>query len=92
MTDAATIDGGQAEQGPANGSGMRRPSRFVAMLRSALAGTRLLTRVVRSLFKRVDAHVSHQKTCISFLLLKPRQALMLSGIRSAGAGGGGPGH
>ena len=92
MTDAATIGNEQAEKGPADGSGMQRSSRFVAMLRSALAGTQLLARVVRSLFRRVDVHVAHQQTFISFLLLKPRQALMLAGIRSAGAGGGGPGH
>lgn len=92
MTDKANIDGEQAEQGPAIGSGIQRSDRCIAMLRSALAGTRLLDHVVRSLFKRVDVLVSQNQTFISFLLLKPRQVLMLAGIRCAGAGGGGPGH
>ncbi len=92
MTDKATIDGEQPKQGPVNTSGMLRSCRYIAMLRSALAGTRLLSRVGRSLFKRVDVLVSQNQTFISFLLLKPKQVLMLAGIRCAGAGGGGPGH
>ncbi len=92
MTDKATINGGPAEQAPADGSGMQRSDRLIAILRSVLSGTRLLDRVVRSLSRRINAHVPYQETCISSLLLKPKQALMLAGIRSAGAEGGGPGH
>ena len=92
MTDKATINDEQVEQGPMNGTGMLRSDRLVAILRSVLSGTRLLNRVVRSLSRRVDRRVPHRQTFISFLLLKPTQALMLAGIRCAGAGGGGPGH
>lgn len=92
MTDKATIDGEQVQKRPANGTGMQHPARYLAMLRSVLSGTRLLDRVVRSLSRRIGKQVSHQQIFISFLLLKPTQALMLAGIRCAGAGGGGPGH
>ncbi len=78
---------------PGDGVALLRAGRWAAFLRSALAGTRLLSRAVRSLSRRVlSRFVSRAKIFSSFLLLKPTQALMLAGIRSAGAGGGGPGH
>lgn len=92
MTTAATMDGERAERRPMTGAEMLRDGRWIALLRSALSGTRLLDRVVRSLSRRVVDLVPCQAIFISSLLLKPMQALMLVGIRSAGAGGGGPGH
>ncbi|MEM8948511.1 MAG: hypothetical protein AAGC99_04180 [Pseudomonadota bacterium] len=92
MTDKATIDSEQVRKGPISGSAMQHRGRCISMLRAALSGTRLFSRVVRSLSRQVGKYVSHQQTFISSLLLKPTQALMLSGIRCAGAGGGGPGH
>jgi hypothetical protein len=63
-----------------------------ALVRKALVGTRLLDRVVTSLFKRTFTFEARDESVFSFLLLKPTHALMLAGIRCAGAGGGGPGH
>ena len=71
---------------------MLRRGRFAAFLRSVLSGTRLLQNAVRSLSSRSDAFFIPPQPFISSLLLKPTQTLMLAGIRSAGAGGGGPGH
>lgn len=92
MTDTATMDGERTHRRPVNGAVAVRHDRCRALLRSALSGTRLFDRVVRSLFRRAADLVPHLQTTISFLLLKPTQALMLAGIRCAGAGGGGPGH
>ena len=91
MTEHATIDGECRDRRPMNGTGAFCDARWTALLRSALAGTRLLDRVVRSLFRRVVDFVPCQQISISSLLLKPTQALMLAGNRCAGAGGGGPG-
>ncbi|MGI9498697.1 MAG: hypothetical protein ACR2P3_01550 [Geminicoccaceae bacterium] len=91
MTETATIDGEGAHRRPVNGAGMLHDACWTALLRSALSGTQLLDRVVRSLFKRAAGLVSHRQITISSFLPKPTQALMLAGIRSAGAGGGGPG-
>ncbi|MDH3660595.1 MAG: hypothetical protein OEU92_11315 [Alphaproteobacteria bacterium] len=92
MTDQATIDGEGADRRPVNGAGMLRAGRGFSLLRSALSGTRLLNRVVRSLSRRRGDLVVRLQISLSFLLLKPTQALMLAGIHSAGAGGGGPGR
>lgn len=92
MTDRTTIDGPCSEERRATPHCLMRGDRGMALVRSLLARTRLLRRVVRSLFKRTDVFVVHQQRSISSLLLKPTQALMLAGIRCAGAGGGGPGH
>lgn len=75
-----------------NGAGAPQNGRWLGLLRSALSGTRLLDRVVRSLFRRDGNFVTLPQISTSFLLLKPAQALMLAGIRCAGAGGGGPGR
>lgn len=92
MTDQATIDGERAQRRPADGVPALRRGHWTALLRSVLSGTRLFDRVVRSLFKRIVDRMPLLRSPISFLLLKPTQALMLAGIRCAGAGGGGPGH
>ncbi|MGI9420103.1 MAG: hypothetical protein ACR2RA_19945 [Geminicoccaceae bacterium] len=92
MTDKATIAGGSAQRRPANGVQALRQGHWTALLRSVLSGTRLLDRVVRSLFKRAIDRIPLWRSTTSSLLLKPMQALMLVGIRCAGAGGGGPGH
>jgi hypothetical protein len=92
MTDQATINGGNAPKQTVINTGLLRRGRFVALLRSLLSGTRFLSRAVRSLSKQAGRVPSDiQSFSISFLL-KPTQALMLAGIRCAGAGGGGPGH
>jgi hypothetical protein len=73
-------------------TGLLRRSRFAALLRSLLSGTRFLNRAVRSLSKQTGRIPSDYQSFSSSLLLKPTQTLMLAGIRCAGAGGGGPGH
>lgn len=92
MTEKATINSNNADRRPVINTGMLRRGRWMTLIRSLLSGTRLLDRVVRSLFKQARRAPSDQQKFFSFLLLKPTQALMLAGIRCAGAGGGGPGH
>lgn len=94
MTETATIDGESPQQKPADHAGMLRAGRVAALLRSVLSGTRLLHRTVRSLSRRVDDGIfpDHRQKFTCFLLLKQTHALMLAGIRCAGAGGGGPGR
>lgn len=92
MTDPTTIDGASQHRRPDSGAAMLPGGRWMSLVRSLLSKSRLLHRVVRSLFKPARGFDSLHQTFTSSLLLKPSQALMLAGIRSAGAGGGGPGH
>ena len=92
MTNQATIEGERRDRRPMSGADMLRNGRRLSLLGSVLSKTRLLNRVVRTLFKRSGDVVALQQRSISFLLLKPVQALMLAGIRCTGAGGGGPGR
>lgn len=92
MKHPATIDGESTERRAGNGANALGRGGWMVLVRSLLSKTRLLHRVVRSLFKPTGALVSPILTLFSSLLLKPTEALMLVGIRSAGAGGGGPGH
>jgi len=93
MNDNATIAAKRAGRRPNNRAVALRMGDLCALVRSALAETKLLDRVVGSLFKQLTIGFRTQPKAIqSSLLLKPTQALMLAGIRCAGAGGGGPGH
>jgi hypothetical protein len=93
MTENATINGKSAHQRSVMASAMLQRGRVIALLRSLLSGTRFLHRAVRSLSKKAGRLLpSDYQSFLSSLLLKPTQALMLAGIRCAGAGGGGPGH
>ncbi|MEM7042019.1 MAG: hypothetical protein AAF543_04325 [Pseudomonadota bacterium] len=74
------------------GASLLRRGGCADLLRSVLTGTGLLKRVVRSLSRPVGKFLSSPQPLFSSLLLKTAQALMLAGIRCAGAGGGGPGH
>ena len=92
MTDQVTINGQSTPTRTVINTGLLRRGRFIALLRSLLSGTRLLNRAVRSLSKQTKRVPLSVQSFSSSLLLKPTQALMLAGIRCAGAGGGGPGH
>jgi len=83
MTEVRTITKRSADRGQRQG-GERRPLAWSVLLRSVLAETGLLRRVVRSARYQVSRFLS--------FLLSPFRPMMLAGLRCAGAGGGGPGH
>ena len=93
MNDKATIDTENARRRPNQRAAALRLGDLCALVRTALTRTKLFDRVVRSLFKPTAIPFrTYQDVISSSLLLKPTQTLMLAGIRSAGAGGGGPGR
>ena len=92
MANESTISGETRRQPATLNIGMLRGSHLIAFVRSLLSGTRFLHRAVRSLSKQVGRVLSDHQHFSSSILLKPKQALMLAGIRCAGAGGGGPGR
>jgi hypothetical protein len=92
MNQRAAITDGDPRRAAGRRASGDEARRCRALLRSALQGLGLLDRVVRSLFKRVAGFVPRQDIPFRSLLLKPTHALLLAGLRSAGAGGGGPGR
>lgn len=92
MNEATTIDGKCREREPEGALVWHCCDRWSALLRKALVGTRLLGRVVRTLFRQAAPIPRQQTVPFNFFLLTSVRALMLAGIRCAGAGGGGPGQ
>ncbi|MGH1481169.1 MAG: hypothetical protein ACRBM6_20960 [Geminicoccales bacterium] len=91
MTEVRTIKKRSADRGQRQG-GKRRPLAWSVLLRSVLAETGLLRRVVRSLSVKLGHAARYQVSRFLSFLFSPFRPMMLAGLRCAGAGGGGPGH